>query len=79
MQLVDLIVLACTLANAAACHEYHILFQSAGSLRSLHDAGTTLPGAVGRRASELPRGALALRLARPGGRENLTGTLTGGG
>lgn len=34
MQLVDLILLACTLTNASACHEYHILFESAGSLKS---------------------------------------------
>jgi hypothetical protein len=37
MQLIDLILLACTLANPVpagepACHEYHILFESAGSL-----------------------------------------------
>jgi hypothetical protein len=34
MNLVDLIVLACTVANPDACHEYHLLFQSAGSLRA---------------------------------------------
>ena len=34
MQLFDLILLACSLANANACHEYHVLFQSAGSLRA---------------------------------------------
>jgi len=34
MQLVDLIVLACTLATPATCREYHLTFQSAGSLRS---------------------------------------------
>jgi hypothetical protein len=34
MQLVDLILLACSLATPAACHEYHILFQSAGSLEA---------------------------------------------
>lgn len=34
MNLVDLIVLACTLANPNACHEYHVLFQSSGSLQS---------------------------------------------
>ena len=33
MQWVDLIVLACTLANPGACKEYHLMFQSAGSLR----------------------------------------------
>ncbi len=33
MQLVDLIVLACALINPGACHEYHLLFQTAGSLR----------------------------------------------
>jgi hypothetical protein len=34
MQLVDLILLACTLVNPGSCHEYHILLQSAGSLRA---------------------------------------------
>jgi hypothetical protein len=34
MQLVDLILLACTLTNASACHEAHILFETAGSLQS---------------------------------------------
>jgi hypothetical protein len=34
MQLVDLILLACSLANANACHEYHVLFQSAGPLEA---------------------------------------------
>jgi hypothetical protein len=34
MQWVDLIVLACTLANPATCKEYHLAFQSAGSLRA---------------------------------------------
>jgi hypothetical protein len=34
MQLVDLIVLTCSLASPGACHEYHLLFQTAGSLRS---------------------------------------------
>jgi hypothetical protein len=34
MNLVDLIVLACTLVNPGACREHHILFQSSGSLRS---------------------------------------------
>jgi hypothetical protein len=34
MQLVDLILMACTLTNASACHEVHILFESAGSLQS---------------------------------------------
>jgi hypothetical protein len=34
MNLVDLIVLVCSLANPAACQEEHLLFQSQGSLRS---------------------------------------------
>ena len=34
MNLVDLILLACTLANPSACREFHVLFQSSGSLRS---------------------------------------------
>ena len=34
MQLIDLILLACSLANPTACHEYHVLFESAGSLQS---------------------------------------------
>jgi hypothetical protein len=34
MNLVDLILLACTLANPGACHEYHVLFQTSGSLQS---------------------------------------------
>jgi hypothetical protein len=34
MQLVDLILLACTLVNPGACREYHLLFQTAGSLQA---------------------------------------------
>jgi hypothetical protein len=34
MQLIDLILLACSLSNPTACHEYHVMFQSAGSLRA---------------------------------------------
>ena len=34
MNLVDLILLACTLANPTGCREYHLLFQTSGSLRS---------------------------------------------
>ena len=34
MQLVDLVVLACTLANPAACRNHHILFSWQGSLRT---------------------------------------------
>ena len=34
LNLIDLVVLACTLVNPDACHEYHLLFQSAGSLRA---------------------------------------------
>src|SRR3984885_10136504 len=48
-----------------------------GLAASLCDAGAALPGAVDRRAPAIARGALALRLAGSGGRENLIGTLTG--
>jgi hypothetical protein len=34
MDLVDLILLACSLADPTACHEHHLLFESAGSLQS---------------------------------------------
>jgi hypothetical protein len=34
MNLMDLIVLACTLASPGTCHEYHLVFQSSGSLRA---------------------------------------------
>ena len=34
MSFVDLIVLACTLALPSSCREYHVLFQTAGSLQS---------------------------------------------
>jgi hypothetical protein len=34
MQLIDLILLACSLTDPTACHEYHVLFQSAGSLEA---------------------------------------------
>jgi hypothetical protein len=34
MDLVDLILLACTVANPNTCHEYHLTFQTSGSLRS---------------------------------------------
>jgi hypothetical protein len=33
MQLVDLILLACTLAAPSACREHHLMFQTAGSLQ----------------------------------------------
>jgi hypothetical protein len=34
MSLIDLIVLACTVAAPGTCHEYHLLIQSSGSLRA---------------------------------------------
>jgi hypothetical protein len=34
MQLVDLVLLACTLVSPAACREYHLMFQTAGSLQA---------------------------------------------
>jgi hypothetical protein len=34
VQLVDLILLACSLTNTSDCHEYHILFETGGSLQS---------------------------------------------
>ncbi|MDR3535878.1 MAG: hypothetical protein P4L71_05200 [Acetobacteraceae bacterium] len=34
MNLVDLVLLACVLSNPGACREYHLLFQSSGSLQS---------------------------------------------
>jgi hypothetical protein len=34
MNLIDLVVLACTLASPGDCHEYHLMVQSAGSLRT---------------------------------------------
>ncbi len=34
MNMVDLILLACTLVNPSSCHEYHVLFQTSGSLQS---------------------------------------------
>jgi P2-related tail formation protein len=34
MDLMDLVVLACTLASQAACHEYHLLYQSVISPRT---------------------------------------------
>lgn len=34
MSLVDLILLACTLSNPNACHEFHVLLQTSGSLQS---------------------------------------------
>ena len=34
MNLVDLVVLACMLTSPGTCHEYHLLVQSAGSLRA---------------------------------------------
>jgi hypothetical protein len=33
VNLVDLILFACTLASPSACREYHLLFQTAGSLQ----------------------------------------------
>jgi len=34
MNPIDLIVLACSLADPGACHDYHLMVQSAGSLRA---------------------------------------------
>jgi hypothetical protein len=34
MNLVDLILLACALTDPASCHEYHVLFETSGSLQS---------------------------------------------
>jgi hypothetical protein len=34
MNLIDLILLACTVAAPGACREYHLLIQSAGSPRT---------------------------------------------
>jgi hypothetical protein len=34
MQLVDLIVLACTMTHPAVCRNYHLVFQWEGSLRT---------------------------------------------
>jgi hypothetical protein len=34
MQLVDLVLVACTLVSPGACREYHLMFQTSGSLRS---------------------------------------------
>jgi hypothetical protein len=34
MALVELIVLACAISDPKACHEYHIEFETQGSLRS---------------------------------------------
>jgi hypothetical protein len=34
MGLMDLIVLACTLASPGACHEYHLMFRATGTLRA---------------------------------------------
>jgi hypothetical protein len=33
MNLVDLILLACLLANPSECREFHVLFQASGSLQ----------------------------------------------
>jgi hypothetical protein len=34
MNLVDLIVLACSLADPSSCREHHLLFESRGSLQA---------------------------------------------
>jgi hypothetical protein len=34
MNLVDLVVLACMLTNPGTCREYHLPFQSSGSMRA---------------------------------------------
>jgi hypothetical protein len=52
MNTVDLIVLACTLADPSACHEYHLLFQSEGSLRN---CTMQAPPYLARWAEEHPR------------------------
>jgi hypothetical protein len=34
MGLMELVLLACSLSNPGTCHEYHLVFQTAESLRS---------------------------------------------
>ena len=34
MNLIDLIIFACSISNPTACQEQHVLFESAGSLRT---------------------------------------------
>ena len=34
MNLIDLILLACTIASPTSCHEFHVLLQSSGSLQA---------------------------------------------
>jgi hypothetical protein len=57
MNLMDLILLACTLASPGACREYHVLLQSSGSLRSCM---MQAPPYLARWAEEHP----GLRIAR---------------
>ncbi len=48
MNLIDLVVLVCSLANPTACEEQHILFESQGSLRTcMFQAVPYLAGWVG--------------------------------
>ena len=63
MNLVDLILLACTLANPGSCREYPHPVPVRGLVAKLHDAGAALSGAMGGRTSGVPGGAVALRLA----------------
>lgn len=52
MNIVELVVMVCSLLNPNACSEKHFAFEFERFLEKLHDAGAAVPGAVGRRPPE---------------------------
>ena len=70
MNMVDLIVMVCSLAAPSVCQERHMLFELHGS-STLHVGGAAIPGAVGRRSPRSAHRELSLRLAGAGGPERL--------
>ncbi len=72
MNMVDLIVLACSIVNPGACQTHHLLFQSSGSLRAcMAQAQPYLAQWVGEHPNLRDR-PLPLRLAGQRKREELS-------
>ena len=62
MNPIDLIVTVCAVLSPATCEETHLVFSGGGSLQQCVMAAPPYC-AVGWRASEMERGALALRIS----------------
>ena len=65
MNPIDLVVTVCAVLSPATCEEQHLVFNWAGSPHAMRDGRAALHRAMGRRASEMAGGALALRISAP--------------